>query len=72
MHLTNILCTLCLKGCGIHATPVFICNNLKGDLYIDISIMGLFQICLGVSQTLGESLLLYEGEVEELVQPGGK
>ena len=48
------------------SNPVFICNILKGDLYILI-------------QTLGEgtlvqmSLLVCEGEeVGELVQPGGK
>ena len=64
--------------CGFHAMPVFIYNILKGDLYIDVLITELFWICPVVSQALGEgthvqmSLLVCEGEVGELVQPGGK
>ena len=56
----NTLCTS-LRGCGFHATPAFICNILKGDLYIDVLITELFQICLVVSQTPVESthLCLY-------------
>ena len=39
--------------------PAFFCNFFNGDLYIDALITELFQICL------------VEGEVRELVQPGG-
>ena len=42
LHLRSTLCTLCTKGWGFHATPVFICNILKGDLYIDVSNTELF------------------------------
>ena len=58
--------------------PGFICNILKGDLHIDVLIKELFQICIFVIQTLGEgtlvemSLLMCEGQLEELVQHGGK
>ena len=74
----SILCTLSLRGRGFHATSVFICNILKGDLYIDVSITELFYICIVVSQTLEKGtlgqmpLLVCEGEVGELVQHGGK
>ena len=52
--------------------PVFICNILKGDLYIDASITELFSICLVVRQILEEgklvqiSLLVCDGEMGEL------
>ena len=85
LHLKNTLCILCLRRWGFHATPVFICNISKGDLYIDVSITELFWICLLVCQALGEgilvqmSLLVCEGEVEGMggggrgiVQTSGK
>ena len=51
-----------------HAMPVF----------ADVSIVDFFYLCLIVIQTLGKgtlvqmSLLVYKGEVGELVQPDGK
>lgn len=34
---------------------IFFCNILNGDIYIDVLITEPFQICLAVSQALGES-----------------
>ena len=67
----NTLCTLCLRVWGFHAMLFFNCNILHGALITD-----LFWVCLVVSQILGEGALVqmfcwYEGEVGELVQPGG-
>ena len=44
-------------GWGFYGKPVFFCNILNGKLYIDASITEPFQICLVVSQTLGECTL---------------
>ena len=63
-------------GWRFYSVPGFICNILKGDLHIDVLIKELFQICIFVIQTLGEgtlvemSLLMCEGQLEELVQHG--
>ena len=36
---------------------LFFCNILIGDMYIDVSIVELFMICLVKRQTLGEGIL---------------
>ena len=61
------------QGLGIS----FLFNILNGDLYIDAVITELFQICLVVSQTLGEGAILnvfkcIVREVGEFLQPGGQ
>ena len=56
-NLTNTLCTLCLKGWGFHAKPVFCFNIYIGNLYFDALIIGLFYICLVIGQTFGEGTL---------------
>ena len=44
------------QGLGI-SWKIFFCNILNGDIYIDALITERFQICLDVSQALGESAL---------------
>ena len=29
LHKKNTLCTLCLRGWGFHAKPIFFCNTLS-------------------------------------------
>ena len=43
LHSKSTLCIPCLRGWLFHATLVFNCNILKGDLYIDVSIRSSFR-----------------------------
>ena len=51
------LSALFFRGWGFHAKTSFLGNFLNDYLYIDALITELFQICLVVSQTLGEGTL---------------
>ena len=53
----NIPSALCLRVWEFHAKPAFFCNLLNDDMYIDALITELFQICLVLSQSLGEGTL---------------
>ena len=53
-NLKNTFCILCLWGCGFHVKLVLFFDILSNDLFFDVLIMGLFEICLFMSQTLGE------------------
>ena len=65
-----------MKKYPLRTVPLWVFDAMS--VFADVSIVELFYICLGVIQTLGEgtlvqmSLLVYKGEVGELVQPDGK
>ena len=46
----NTVCTLCLRGLGFHAKPIFFSNIFSGDLYFKVLIIELFCIRLVISQ----------------------
>ena len=70
MLLKNKLCTLCLRVWGFHLMPFFNCNILQGAYYG--ALLGLLS-CKSDSRRRGtctKVLLVCEGQVRELVQPG--
>ena len=57
LNLKIILCTLCFKGWRFYVKPGFFFGIFNGDLYFDTLNLELFQICLLISQGLGEDSL---------------
>ena len=66
MYLKNTVCTLCLRGLGFHAKPIFFSNIFSGDLYFKVLIIELFWIRLVVSQREKMNTNLAEDFLKEL------
>ena len=77
LNVENTFCTLCLRGWGFHAKPVYFLKIFNGDLYFDTLIIGLFQIFLVMGQLVGKEhfkrgFWMCRGRGGELVRPDGQ